>query len=80
MEIYAFQHQISEQLETKIADLEKEAEDLSKEVSIDPRIKNRFEKDLDAIVEELKELETYSRINFSGFMKVSFQLTLIADF
>ena len=71
MQVYAFQHDISQQLNTKITELESEAEGFSKEPNLDPRIKSRLTKELDEIVDEIKELEKYSRINFTGFMKVS---------
>jgi SPX domain protein involved in polyphosphate accumulation len=45
-------------------------EGYSKQTKLDPRIKARINKELDEIVEEIKELEKFSRINFSGFMKV----------
>jgi len=57
-------------MESKIAELEEEVEGLNKERPIDERIKNRIEKQLDEIVDEIKELEKFSRINFTGFMKV----------
>ena len=57
-------------METKIGELEDELEGLSKNHPIDERIKNRIEKQLDEIVSEIKELEKFSRINFTGFMKV----------
>jgi SPX domain protein involved in polyphosphate accumulation len=57
-------------LENKIAELETEAEGYSKETKLDPRIKTRINKELDEIVDEIKELEKFSRINFTGFMKV----------
>jgi SPX domain protein involved in polyphosphate accumulation len=57
-------------METKIGELEEEVEGLSKEQSIDDRIKTRIEKQLDEIVDEIKELEKFSRVNFTGFMKV----------
>jgi SPX domain protein involved in polyphosphate accumulation len=67
-------------MEHKIGELESEAEGYSKEKSVDPRVKARFEKELDEIVDEIKELEKFSRINFTGFMKVGksidFLLTL----
>ena len=57
-------------MEKKISTLETEVEGYSKAEALDQRIKNRIEKELDEIVEELKQLESYSRINFTGFMKV----------
>jgi SPX domain protein involved in polyphosphate accumulation len=68
-------------LENKIAELEREAEGYSKEEKLDPRIKARMNKELDEIVEEIKELERFSRINFTGFMKVNICLMdgLIVD-
>jgi SPX domain protein involved in polyphosphate accumulation len=61
---------MSQQLENKITELEGEAEGFSKEPQLDPRIKARLTKELDETVDEIKELEKYSRINFTGFMKV----------
>ena len=60
-------------MESKIAELEEEVEGFNKEQPIDGRIKNRIEKQLDEIVDEIKELEKFSRINFTGFMKVLLQ-------
>jgi len=50
--------------------LEQEVEGYPKEQSLDHRIKTRIEKELDEIVDEIRELEKFSRINFTGFMKV----------
>jgi SPX domain protein involved in polyphosphate accumulation len=61
---------MSQQLENKITELEGEAEGFAKEPQLDPRIKARLTKELDETVDEIKELEKYSRINFTGFMKV----------
>ena len=63
-------------METKIGELEDELEGLTKNPPIDERIKNRIEKQLDEIVSEIKELEKFSRFNFTGFMKVSSQQTI----
>lgn len=58
-------------METRIGELEKEVEECSRNGKrLDPRVKTRIIKDLDEIVEEIKELEKFSRINFTGFMKV----------
>lgn len=57
-------------MERKIDGLEAEVEEYSQEAKLDPRIKSRMNKELDEIVEEIKELEKFSRINFTGFMKV----------
>lgn len=57
-------------METQINELEQEVEGYPKEQSLDQRIKSRIEKELDEIVDEIKELEKFSRINFTGFMKV----------
>jgi SPX domain protein involved in polyphosphate accumulation len=70
-QIFAFQHDISQQMEFRIGELEEELEGLSKDAPTDPRIKNRIETELEEIVDEIKELEKFSRINFTGFMKVS---------
>lgn len=59
-------------METKIDELEQEVEGYPKEQALDHRIKNRIEKQLDEIVDEIKELERFSRINFTGFMKVRY--------
>ena len=59
-------------MDTKIDELEQEVEGYPKEQSLDHRIKTRIEKDLDEIVDEIKELEKFSRINFTGFMKVRY--------
>ena len=69
-QIYAFQHDINRQLESKLRDLEDEVEAFPKDAPVDPRITKRIESDLDEIVDEIKELERFSRINFTGFMKV----------
>ena len=61
---------MSQELEKKISALETEVEGYPKAEALDQRIKNRIEKELDEIVEEVKQLESYSRINFTGFMKV----------
>jgi SPX domain protein involved in polyphosphate accumulation len=62
-------------METRIGELENEVEGYSRDGKpMDPRVKTRIIKDLDEIVEEIKELEKFSRINFTGFMKVPFQL------
>jgi SPX domain protein involved in polyphosphate accumulation len=50
--------------------LEGEVDGFAKEPQLDPRIKARLIKELDEIVDEIKELEKFSRINFTGFMKV----------
>ena len=60
-------------MESKIDDLELEVEGYPKEESLDHRIKARIQKELDEIVDEIKELEKFSRINFTGFMKVRLQ-------
>ena len=71
IQIYAFQHDISQELETKIGEIEEEVDGLmKKDAPIDERIKIRIEKQLDEIVDEIKELEKFSRVNFTGFMKV----------
>lgn len=57
-------------MENKIVELETETEGYPKQTKLDPRIKTRINKELDEIVEEIKELEKFSRINFTGFMKV----------
>jgi SPX domain protein involved in polyphosphate accumulation len=58
-------------MEKKIGELESEAEGYVKErTKLDARIKTRIQKELDEIVEQIKELEKFSRINFTGFMKV----------
>jgi len=57
-------------METKIDELEQEVDAYPKEQSLDHRIKLRIHKELDEIVDEIKELEKFSRINFTGFMKV----------
>lgn len=57
-------------MDNKIGELETEAEGYSKETKLDERIKTRINKELDEIVDEIKELEKFSRINFTGFMKV----------
>lgn len=81
LEIYAFQHKINQQLEDNISELENEVEGYAKESKLDPRIKARMNKELDDIIEKIKELEKFSRINFTGFMKVNSQLMdgLIVD-
>ena len=57
-------------METRIGELEKEVEEYSKDGKpMDPRVKDRIIKGLDETVEEVKELERFSRINFTGFMK-----------
>jgi vacuolar transporter chaperone complex subunit 2/3 len=71
MQIYAFQHDISQQMESKLGDLEDEVESSPKDTPMDARIRKRIEAELDTIVEELKELEKFSRVNFTGFMKVT---------
>jgi len=58
-------------LDNRIGELETEAEGYSKETKLDERIKTRINKELDEIVDEIKELEQFSRINFTGFMKVN---------
>jgi len=50
--------------------LEEEVEGVPKDKPMDERIKKRIETELDEIVDEIKELEKFSRINFTGFMKV----------
>ena len=57
-------------MEHKIGELEGEIEGYSKDEPLDERIKKRINKELDEIVEEVKELEKFSRFNFTGFMKV----------
>jgi SPX domain protein involved in polyphosphate accumulation len=57
-------------LENKISELEDEIEGFPKDKQLDHRVKTRIEKELDEIVDEIKELEKFSRINFTGFMKV----------
>jgi SPX domain protein involved in polyphosphate accumulation len=57
-------------LENKISELEDEVEGFPKDKPLDHRVKTRIEKELDEIVDEIKELEKFSRINFTGFMKV----------
>jgi SPX domain protein involved in polyphosphate accumulation len=59
-------------METKIDELEQEVEGYPKDHALDHRIKTRMEKQLDEIVDEIKELEKFSRINFTGFMKVRY--------
>jgi SPX domain protein involved in polyphosphate accumulation len=72
LQIYAFQSNINQEMEKRIGELEKEVEGYTQEGKpLDPRVKTRIIKDLDEIVEEIKELEKFSRINFTGFMKVS---------
>jgi len=68
-------------LDDDISQLENEAEGYAKESKLDPRIKTRLSKELDDIVEKIKELEKFSRINFTGFMKVNSRLMdgLIVD-
>lgn len=61
-------------MDDKIGELETEAEGYSKETKLDERIKTRINKELDEIVDEIKELEKFSRINFTGFMKVKLDL------
>jgi len=57
-------------MESRIEELEKEVEEYSKDAKpMDPRVRDRIIKSLDEIVEEVKELEKFSRINFTGFMK-----------
>jgi SPX domain protein involved in polyphosphate accumulation len=58
-------------LEDNISQLENETEGYAKQGKLDPRIKARINKELDDIVEKIKELEKFSRINFTGFMKVN---------
>jgi SPX domain protein involved in polyphosphate accumulation len=58
-------------LENKTSDLESEVEGYSKDSELDPRIKTRIGKELDDIVDEIKELEKFSRFNFTGFMKIA---------
>jgi len=71
LQIYAFQSNISQEMEKRIGELEKEVEGYTQDgKTLDPRVKTRIIKDLDEIVEEIKELEKFSRINFTGFMKV----------
>lgn len=81
LEIYAFQHKINQQLEDNISQLENETEGYANEGKLDPRIKARMNKELDDIIEKIKELEKFSRINFTGFMKVNSRLMdgLIVD-
>jgi SPX domain protein involved in polyphosphate accumulation len=65
-------------LETKIGEVEKETDGYSNQPKLDPRIKERLTKELDDIVEEIKALEHYSRVNFTGFMKVlSIDMTVL---
>jgi SPX domain protein involved in polyphosphate accumulation len=61
-------------LEDNIGQLENEAEGYAKQGKLDPRIKTRINKELDDIIEKIKELEKFSRINFTGFMKVNYPI------
>jgi SPX domain protein involved in polyphosphate accumulation len=62
-------------LESKTSELETEVEEYPKNTPLDPRIKTRISKELDEIIDEIKELEKFSRVNFTGFMKVASVMT-----
>lgn len=66
-QVYSFQSQEYEQLNTRIEDLEKFVEDNLTNSSVDwPK----FQTDLDNLLSEARELDHFARLNFTGFQKI----------
>lgn len=68
--VYSFQSAKYNSLQKDATDLETGLEEMRKQKEVDERQVKSFVRDLDELTEESKELERYSRINYTGFIKI----------
>jgi len=69
--VYSFQNMKYDALLADVTQIEKELDEIRKqEDAVDERQIKSFLRSLDELTEESKELERYSRINYTGFIKI----------
>lgn len=68
--IYSFQSTKYDALLTEVTRIEDELEEIRNRDKVDERQVKNFIASLDELTEESKELERYSRINYTGFIKI----------
>ena len=68
--VYSFQNKKYETLLEDVTARESELKEIDAQQSVDERQVKAFLRELDDLTEECKELEKYSRINYSGFIKI----------
>lgn len=68
--VYSFQNQKYDALLEDVSKIESDLDDIKEQKTVDDRQVKTYLRSLDELTEESKELEKYSRINYSGFIKI----------